>query len=332
MSEVKPTLIKEVLRDPEVPNTWMTNFSNWLWDDARGREYTWIIAYFTVITAKGYEYKVSFETPVENFGLTFPFVVKTQSSGVKKVSIYGVDYYARSKSNYGTSFIVSGSNFHFKSATRYKLEGEVFNIVRLFYLSPQFRNSNKLIITIPLMLKNLHLYNLNKLYAGFILTRFASFSALDKPVLEIHLNTIRDLEPVFFNRNELYSELSLLDITFKERTTGFCGVDVVRDLSPQFLNKQAFEQSVEVQRTVNSEFLDKSRIDTHINTSKTLTSNFSDRLTVEAEFSVFRYVNSTLLNRNQFNATIQKVGSSTCSETTWDKFGGAWSTCETWTS
>ncbi len=331
MSEVKPTLIKEVLKDPEVPNAWITNFTNWLWDDARGREYTWIITYFTVINAKGYEYKVSFETPVEKFGLTFPFVVKTQSSGVKKVSIYGVEYYPRSKSNYGTSFVVSGSNFHFKSATRYKLEGEVFNIVRLFYSSPQFRNRNEVIITIPLMLKNLYLYNLNDLDAELILTRFAQFLATEKSNAEIRLNTIRNLEPVFLNTNEFHAELSFSDITFKQIARVFCDVVLVKGVSATFLNKHVFEPSFEVQKTISPEFLNKAQIDLRIDSITTLTSSFLNKSNFEVGIVAFRDIRLSFANLNKLDATTQKADALTCSETNWNRFGGVWTGCGTWT-
>ena len=140
MSEVKPTLSHFDRQNPPL-NSWLSNFPCGKWIDAQNRGWTWIIT--NVISfVSAYEYKVKFNHFAEDITLIFPYVVKTSDSGIKKAFIEGVEYQVRSKENYGDRFVVSGEQFSFKVATKYKLSKQAAPILTLEYKQAVFKNVN----------------------------------------------------------------------------------------------------------------------------------------------------------------------------------------------
>jgi hypothetical protein len=140
MSEVKPTLVFYEGAEGEVPtNSWLSNFPTGRWIDARDRGWYWIIINFVNFVG-AYEYRVKFDNPTENITLIFPFVVKTSDIGIKKVFIDGVKYQVRNKENYGNMFVVSGQEFKFKVATKYKLSKQTVPILAVEYKQAIFKN------------------------------------------------------------------------------------------------------------------------------------------------------------------------------------------------
>ncbi len=138
MSEVKPTLAYYNAQNPP-PNSWLANFPSGRWIDAQNRNWYWIITN-VVAFVSAYEYRIRFEVPADNMTLMFPFVVKTSDEGVKKVFIDGVEYRVRSKENYGDRFVVSGQEFSFKVATKYKLPKRTVPTFTLEYKQAIFRS------------------------------------------------------------------------------------------------------------------------------------------------------------------------------------------------
>ena len=349
MSEVKPTLVKDVLRDPVPPNTWLANFPRWLWGSSKYREYTWIISYFAVISAKSYEYKISFEKPVEKFGLVFPFVVKTQSPNIKGVFIYGVEYPVRSGTNYGTSFIVSGSYFHFKSATRYKLDGEVFNIVRIFYFSPQLKNKSKIVVVIPAYIKHIYIYNLNFAGCFIIPNRIINITQKGKSKLSLDILATRSINPEFSSKYYLYTDFtgSISAVIFKERQNTWFDLNVIRNENAVFISKSFGGVNLLVSKNLKPEFVDKSAISLNLVVANGINSEFKSKVFVEISLSVIKVINPTFLNRNiLFSVGITTISpmfvnsnkftvmvfnsSASCSNTSWNRFGGEWLTCGAW--
>jgi len=140
MSEVKPTLVSISVDEALLPlNSWLSNFPSGKWIDAQNRNWYWVIV-DVVRLVYAYEYRVKFDNPVENAKLTFPFVVKTSDEGIKKVFIDGVEYQVRSKENYGNMFIVSGQEFKFKVATKYKLHKQAVPILAVEYKQAVFKS------------------------------------------------------------------------------------------------------------------------------------------------------------------------------------------------
>jgi hypothetical protein len=140
MSEVKPTLVSYEAVEETVPlNSWLSNFPTGKWIDAQSRGWYWIMVN-AINVPNVYEYRVRFDVPVENTTLIFPFVVKTSDKGIEKVFIKGVEYNVRSKENYGDRFVVSGQEFSFKVATKYKLTKQTAPILMLEYKQAVFRS------------------------------------------------------------------------------------------------------------------------------------------------------------------------------------------------
>jgi hypothetical protein len=140
MSEVKPTLVQLDLDTEGVPvNSWVSNFPSGKWIDAQSRGWYWIMV-SAVSLSNAYEYRIRFDSPVENMTLIFPYVVKTTNDGIKKVFIKGVEYQVRSKQNYGDRFVVSGQEFSFKVATEYKLDKRTIPILMLEYKQAVFKS------------------------------------------------------------------------------------------------------------------------------------------------------------------------------------------------
>jgi len=142
MSEVKPTLVQAIESGEVIPlNSWLSNFPTDRWIDAQIRGGFWVLVN-TVRVLDAYEYRIRFDVPVENATLIFPFVVKTSDSGIEKAFIDGVEYQVRSKENYGDMFIVSGQEFRFKCATKYKLSKQTVPILTAEYKQAVFENIN----------------------------------------------------------------------------------------------------------------------------------------------------------------------------------------------
>jgi hypothetical protein len=131
MSEAKPTLVYGNVEAPPL-NSWLSNFPSGSWTDAESRGWSWVIL-GAVSVPNAYEYRIRFDNPTESFTLIFPYVVKTSDKGVKKVFIDGIEYKVRSEENYGNMFVVSGREFNFKCATKYKLGKRVIPILSLEY-------------------------------------------------------------------------------------------------------------------------------------------------------------------------------------------------------
>jgi len=146
MSEVKPTLVSYSATKETTPaNSWLSNFPTGRWIDAQNRGWYWVLVN-VVNVPSAYEYRIKFDVPVENMTLIFPFVVKTSNKGVKKVFIDNVEYKVRSKENYGNRFVVSGQEFSFKVATRYKLTKQTVPILILEYKQAVFKSLNVLTV------------------------------------------------------------------------------------------------------------------------------------------------------------------------------------------
>ncbi len=296
MSEVKTTLVKEVLRDTDTPNTWKINFPRWLWFSARNRGYTWISTVFSNIFLKSYEYRLSFDRPVANFGFTFPFVVKTNSAGVKDVFIYGVNYTPRSKANYGTSFIVSGSDFHFKSATRYKLEGDVFNILKLFYTLPQLTSKNELFaLTNAIRSADIYFYDTNLVHASVVCVCLLHPTFKDN--LSISVSLIKDEGTAF---------------VFTKRVFGDFDLSVIRTLSSRFSDKPYLEFNHNVLRKLSSEYLTVNKLHTDISSARTFSLFFVEKPDILTDLKAVRNLTAELLNRNhiQLNPLLKRPISS----------------------
>lgn len=141
MSEVKPTLVSYEAVEETVPqNSWLSSFPSGKWIDAQSRGWHWILIN-AVNVPSAYEYRIRFDVPAENMTLTFPFVVKTSSKGIRKVFINGVEYRVRSKENYGDRFVVSGQEFSFKVATEYKFTKQTVPTLTLEYKQAVFRST-----------------------------------------------------------------------------------------------------------------------------------------------------------------------------------------------
>ena len=140
MSEVKPTLVSYSAVEETVPtNSWLSNFPTSKWIDAQSRNWFWVLIN-AVNVPSAYEYRIKFDVPIENTTLIFPFVVKTSNRDIKKVFINGVEYKVRSRENYGNMFVVSGQEFSFKVATKYKLTKQTVPILTLDYKQAVFKS------------------------------------------------------------------------------------------------------------------------------------------------------------------------------------------------
>ena len=349
MSEVKPTFVKEVLKDTDIPNSWKKNFSNWLWSSARSREYTWLISIFSTIFIKSYEYKLSFEKPVENFGFTFPFVVKINSSRVKDVFIYGVNYKPRSKVNYGTSFVISGSDFYFKTATRYKLEGDVFNIFKLFYTLPQFTDKSKLSILASAILGiDVNFYNANTFYPSILRISFLHPSL--KSDLKIVASLVKNLGITCVFTKRVFSDFDLkvirtLTTDFSEKSRLKFDCNVLRNTITLFANKNKIKVDFRSTLNTNAEFLTSEQINGYpyivrltnpqivnrnelkVGFASNIESKFQTIGKLDCVISKKGLIESAFLNRNDLTVVISTTG---CYDTTWERFGGVWITCEYW--
>ena len=182
MSEVKPTLVSISVDETLPPlNSWLSNFPTGKWIDAQSRNWYWIMTN-VVVFVSAYEYRVKFDNHVENVKLIFPVVVKTSDEGIKKVFIDGVEYQVRSKENYGNMFIVSGQEFKFKVATKYKLRKQAVPILVTEYKQAVFKSCEFLDF-------------------NYIMLRYTSFGFNTVNKLATSCTAIRTSYPIFITSN-----------------------------------------------------------------------------------------------------------------------------------
>ncbi len=251
MSEVKPKLVSYGAVEGTTPtNSWLSNFPTGKWIDAQSRGWYWILINVVNISS-AYEYRIKFDVPADNMTLIFPFVVKTSDEGVKKVFIDNVEYRVRSKENYGNRFIVSGQEFSFKIATKYKLPKRTVPILTLEYKQAVFRS-------------------VEFLTSDYILT-------------------LKYKQAVFRSVEFLTSDYIRLRFT-----------------SSEFNTVKAIETSYVVIRNTQALYI----------TSNTLICNYT----------AIHTTSSTFNNVNVFSVPVI----ANCRDTSWQRFGGVWQSCETW--
>jgi hypothetical protein len=333
MSEVKPTLVsvRDEGSEQILPNSWRSNFPNARWSDANNRGYLWVMYNRSAIfNVKSYEFRVKFNEPVSNFFISFPIVVKTLNEGVHETFINSTKYNKRSKINYGTGFTISGSEFHFKVATRYKLSGRVYPIVYVYYNNATFNNLNRLNIV------------------GF--------------------RTNIELKPVFTNRNILYNAVIYINPTFINVNRliykGSVAISTrfinVNNLITSLANCQntTWERFGEVWSGCRiwmpsvpvSVFTNRNNLITSFPNCENTTWDRFGEMWIGCEFWVpltppsgaFINVNdlktdivNTRTSSGEFininNITVEDIRTvDACSDTTWDRFGGIWEGCERW--
>ncbi len=267
MSEVKPTLVRvsDTASENILPNSWRSNFPNKKWSDASNRGYLWVVYNRSILfNVKSYEFRIKFNEPVRDFFLSFPVVVKTSNDGVHEIFINSTRYNKRSKVNYGTGFTISGSEFYFKVATRYKLSGRVYPIVYIYY--------NKAVF-----------YNLNNLNVGF--------------------RGYTEIEPVFTNKNVLYSSVIYLNPTFTN------------------VNRLIYKGSV----AISPSFINTNNLITSVANCQNTTWERFGEVWSGCEVWVPSILLGVFINRNEFAITL-----SYCANTDWNRFGGVWERCEVW--
>jgi len=202
MSEVKPTLISYEATEETTPlNSWLSNFPTGRWIDAQSRNWYWIMTN-TVAFVSAYEYKVRFDNPVENATLIFPFVVKTSDEGIKKVFIDGVEYQMRSKENYGNRFVVSGQEFRFKIATKYKLSKQAVPILAVEYKQAVFKSVEFLDLSyIALRYVSSGFNTVNKLAISYTAIRTTYSTFITYNLIACNFRTTRTTSSTFNNVN-----------------------------------------------------------------------------------------------------------------------------------
>ena len=184
MSEVKPTLVQATESEELTPpNSWLSNFPTGKWIDAQSRNWFWIMVN-SIRVESAYEYRVRFDSPVENATLIFPYVVKTSNSGIKKAFIGGVEYRVRSNENYGDMFVVSGQNFAFKIATKYKISKQTVPILSVEYKQAIFKN-------------------INLLNSDYVRLRYYSPEFITVNTVKADYYAIRNVSPVFMTSASL---------------------------------------------------------------------------------------------------------------------------------
>jgi len=200
MSEVKPTLVHG---DAEAPptNSWLSNFPTGKWIDAQDRNWFWVLIN-VVSFVNAYEYRIKFDNPAEDATLIFPYVVKTSDNGVKKVFIDGIEYRVRSKENYGNRFVVSGQEFSFKVATKYKLTKQTVPILTLEYKQAVFRSvefltSNYFILRFT----SSEFRTVKAIETNYIATRNTQASYINSNTTTCNYITARNTSSIFNNVN-----------------------------------------------------------------------------------------------------------------------------------
>jgi len=309
MSEVKPTL---VYYDDETPplNSWLGNFPTGKWIDAQSRNWYWIMTN-VVAFVSAYEYRVKFDNPVENATLIFPFVVKTSDEGVKKVFIDGVEYQVRSKENYGNMFVVSGKEFRFKVATRYKLRKQAVPILAVEYKQAVFRSVE---------FSNLNYIRLRHTSSGF------------NTAGKITTNYIatRRFGADFITSNSTYCNY----IAIRTVPSMFSGVN---SFSVPTMQRTAYQQasfrSVKIlepsyirQRTYSLDFSMANAIATDYTNIRNIYTDFITSNSIYCDYVIMRVVPSVFGDVSSFSVPVI----ANCRDTSWARFGGVWSSCDTW--
>jgi len=185
MSEVKPTLVQATKSDGLSLNSWLSNFPVGKWIDAQIRSWFWLFVKSTIV-ADAYEYRIRFDSPVENVTLIFPYVVKTSDSGIKKAFIGGVEYRVRSNENYGDMFVVSGQNFAFKIATKHKISKQTVPILSVEHKQAVFKN-------------------INLLGSNYVMLRYYSPELITVNTVKAYYYAIRNVSPAFITLASLTS-------------------------------------------------------------------------------------------------------------------------------
>lgn len=140
--------------------------------------------------------------PAENTTLIFPFVVKTSDNGIEKVFIDGIEYQVRSKENYGNKFIVSGKEFKFKVATKYKLNKQTVPILVVEYKQAIFKNVELLDLGyIMLRYTSGGFYTANKIVTDYITIRDFSSDFITSNFIACGYIKIRTTSSTFNNVN-----------------------------------------------------------------------------------------------------------------------------------
>jgi hypothetical protein len=352
-TEVKPSLTKETASSSGdgFVNTWLDNFPNGYWADAEGRDYVWIISDISYTpNNKAYEYKVKFDTPVSNFVINFPFVVKTSDHDVNNTAIENVGYKVRSYENYGTSFIISGSSFSFKVATRYKMSDQDLPILRLYYNS-NITFLNKNIITITTQSR-----------------RLISSAFNNKNFIHVFLHD-RDMFPVFYNKNmmQVFTPTVLTNTSFVNTNT--VSVNIVRktNINSTFLNENtifvwlyglytsADFYSKQVMDVINLDgfylflnFFTSQREDITPNVLRFVNASYTNSNILTTPLIKQAFIKPVFVNKNTISCAYTRAHISqnvfinsqsmsilcvaNCHSTDWSRFGGMWIGCQTWTT
>jgi hypothetical protein len=352
-TEVKPSLTKETSSSSGdgFVNTWLDNFPNGYWADAEGRDYVWIVSDISYTpNSKAYEYKVKFDTPVSNFVINFPFVVKTSDYDINNTAIENVRYNVRSYENYGTSFIISGSSFSFKVATRYKLSDQDLPILRLYYnsnitflnkntitvnpqgrrtISPAFNNENLIYVFLHDRDVFPVFYNKNsmKVFIPTVLTN-TSFVNINNSLVNILRK--RNINPTFLNGNNvfvwLYGLYTSVDFYTKQV------MDVINldgyDLFSVFLTSQKENITLDVWRFINASYTNSNTLNTSLIKQVFIAPVFTNENTASCSYTRAHISQSVFINSQ--NMLILCVAN--CYATDWSRFGGMWIGCQTWTT
>ena len=314
MSEVKPTLVKvsDDATEHILPNSWRYNFPNARWSDANNRGYLWVVYSRSVIfNVKSYEFRIKFNEPVSEFFIDFPVVVKTSNEGVSKTFINNVEYNKRNKMNYGTGFVLSGLEFHFKVATRYKLSGRVYPIVYIYYNKSTFKNLNILNVNFSREVKTEAVFTNRNILYNAIININPTFVNVNRLIYK----GMVFISPSFINVNKLITSLANCQNTTWER---FGEVwSGCKSWAPPFFIGM---------------FVNRNDIATNIMSSNSCEDTTWDRFGGAwdgCEVWTPPIISGTFVNINDIITSITKVGN--CEDTTWDRFGGAWDGCEVWT-
>jgi len=351
-TEVKPSLTGDTSSSggDNIVNTWLDNFPNGYWADAEDRGYVWIISnvsYYS--TDKGYEYKVHFDSPVSNFVINFPFVVKTSDAVVNSVVIDNTGYNTRSYENYGTSFIISGSYFSFKAGTRFKLSDQALPIVSIYYRSVVFYNSNNVSVILQSNRNVNPIFNNSNTIYAFLHDR--------------------DLFPSFYNNNimKVFFPTILTNIRFSNVNTGSVKASATRNINPSLNNRNtvfiwlyglytsAEFYSKQVMNVINLDghylfpnFLTSQREDTNLRVWRLVNASYTSSNTLTVSLIKQKFIAPVFVNKNAVSCTYTRahitqsmfinsqnmfiLGIANCYSTDWTRFGGVWIGCQTWTT
>ncbi len=311
MSEVKPKLVSYGAGEgTTLANSWLANFPSGKWTDAQNRNWYWVVVN-AVNVPSAYEYRVKFDVPAENTTLTFPFVVKTSDEGVKQVFIDGVEYRVRSKENYGNRFIVSGREFSFKVATRYKLPKQTVPILTLEYKQAVFKTANSLNIDNYFILRQLfpEFRVISTIDAIPVRMPHISLDFISSAFADCYYTVSRNVAGLFHNSN-------------KVEASQFA----IRNCSSSLYNTNTIDARTVLVFSVPSSFYNINAIETQFIVAWSVNSAFANSNSMECRYAIIRPVLSEFININ----TISEPVIANCRDTSWQRFGGVWQSCETW--